>query len=152
MMSRPEECRRGVGDEMQAVQRGSRGSRSLCQLNQILVTAPVEYLGDEVLLAVEELVDRCRGVPRQVADPAQRAVPQPVFAKDPFCGVEDLGSVLGAAGGAPLAAYLRASRISHDAHHNHSTLIYGHRSIKVDECPHMPRPKRAARPKALKKA
>src|ERR1700730_8975558 len=103
---------------MQAVQGRSRGSRSLSQLNEILVAAPVEYLGDEVLLAVEELVDRCRRVPRQVGDPAQRAAPEPVSAKDPLRGVEDLGPALGAAGGAPLAAYLRASRISHGAHHN----------------------------------
>ena len=136
---------------MQAVQRGSRGSRRLSELNEILVAAPGEYLGDEVLLAVEELVDRCRRVTRQVGDPSQRAGPEPVFAKDPFCGVEDLASVLGAAGGAPLAAYLRASRISHGAHHNHSTLIYGHPSIKVDECPQLPRPTRAARPAALTK-
>src|ERR1700729_1908502 len=126
---------------MQPVQRGSRGSRRLSELNEILVAAPDEYLGNEVLLAVEELVDRCRRVPRQVGDSSQRAGPEPVFAEDPFCGVEDLASVLGAAGGAPLAAYLSASRISHGAHHNHSALIYGHRSIKVDACPQSPRPK-----------
>src|SRR5271154_649685 len=136
---------------MQAVQRGSLGSRRLSELNEILVAAPGEYLGDEVLLAVEELVDRCRRVPRQVGDSSQRAGPEPVFAEDPFCGVEDLASVLGAAGGAPLAAYLFAGRISHGGHHKHFALICGHLSIKVDECPQLLRPTRAARPGAPKK-
>src|ERR1700722_12643535 len=120
---------------MQPAQRGSRGSRRLSELIEILVAASGEYLGDEVLLAVEELVDRRGRVARQVGDSSQRAGPEPVFAKDPFCGVEDLASVLGAAGRAPLAADLCARRIGHGAHHNRSTLICGRAYIKVDECP-----------------
>src|SRR5580692_9179612 len=106
---------RGVDDEMQAFQRCSCGLRGSSQLGEVLVAAPVEDLGDEVLLAVKELVDRRCRVPRQVGDSAERAGPQPVFAEDQFGGVEDLASVLRAAGSAALAAQLGASRIRHKA-------------------------------------
>src|SRR3984957_20722433 len=102
---------------MQPAQRGSRGSPRLSELIEILVAAPGQYLGDEVLLAVEELVDRCRRVARQVGDSSQRAGPESVFAEDPVGGVEDLASVLGAAGGAPLCGARPAGRISNHPPH-----------------------------------
>ena len=92
---------------------------SVLQLGEPLVGPAAEDLGDKVLLAVEEFVDRRRRIARKVADAAQRAVPQAVFAKDPFCGVEDFRHGFRAARSAALTAHLRPSRIGHGDHHNH---------------------------------
>ena len=69
---------------------------------------------DQVLFAVEELVNGGGGVSGQLSDPSQRAVAQTVLAEDPFAGVEDIGRARGAPGGASPAARVVVYRIGHD--------------------------------------
>ena len=115
----PEERGRVVRDPVQPFQRGSLRPGGVLQLGEPLVGPAAEGLGDKVLLAVEELVNRRRRITRKVADAAQRAVPQAVLAEDPFCGVEDFRHALRAARSAALTAHFRPRRVGHGPTLNH---------------------------------
>jgi predicted ester cyclase len=103
-----------VDDEMETSQRGSLAGCGTFQASEVFVGAAVEGFGDQVLLAVEELVDGRGRVSGQLGDPAQRAVAQTVLAEDSLGGIEDVGCARGAPGRAAPAAWVVAWRIGHD--------------------------------------
>src|SRR5882757_2015762 len=56
-LSSAEICGRGVDDEMEALQRSALACRGRLHFAEVFAGATIERLGDQVLLAVEELVD-----------------------------------------------------------------------------------------------
>jgi hypothetical protein len=85
MLPGAEVCGRVVDDEVQSFQRCTRGAGGPSQLAEVFVGAAVDGFGDQVLLAVEEFVDRRRRIAGQVGDAAQRAVPVPWVATRKKC-------------------------------------------------------------------
>jgi len=99
-----EECPRDVDDSVELVERRKINLRDCLERGDQLGASAGERLRQQVLLVLEEQIDRRRGEAGEKGDLSQRPVPHSMLAEHPLSGVEDLCPILRPTSGPSLGA------------------------------------------------